>query len=105
LPDPTADTLCDWSAVSKGLQASFVSIDKRLPKSVVPQIPLTQTNKLVGWKGEKVSAQVLLWTGEEIDNIEVAITDFQSDNGTKLSNEIAQSRFVRYVMMDEFAEI
>lgn len=103
LPDPTADTLSDWSGVSKGLQASFVSIDKRFPKSVVPQIPLTQTNKLVGWKGEKVSAQVLLWTGEEIDNIEVAITDFQSDNGTKLSNEIVQSRFVRYVMTDEFA--
>lgn len=103
LPDPTVDTLSDWSGISAGLHASFVSIDNRFPKSVAPEVTPTETNKLVGWKGEKVSAQLLLWTGEEIEDVQVTITDFQSDNGAKLSNEIAQSRFVRYVMTDEFA--
>src|SRR5690606_21179531 len=96
LPDPTVDTLSDWSGISAGLHASFVSIDNRFPKSVAPEVTPTETNKLVGWKGEKVSAQLLLWTGEEIEDVQVTITDFQSDNGAKLSNEIAQSRFVRY---------
>lgn len=103
LPDPTADTLSDWSTVSHELHASFVSIDKRFPKSVAPEFTPMETNKLTGWKGERVSAQLLLWTGEEIENVQVNFTDFRTEDGTILSNEIAQSRFVRYVMTDEFA--
>lgn len=103
LPDPTADTLSDWSGVSQGLQVSFGSIDKRYAKSVVPEIVPKENDKLIGWKGEKVSAQLLLWTEEEIEHVQVSFGDFQSDDGTVLSNEIAKSRFVRYVMTDEFA--
>src|SRR5690606_11732160 len=66
LPDPTADTLSDWSGVPSGLQASFVSIDKRFPKSVAPDIIPTESDRLIGWKGERVSAQLLLWTAEDI---------------------------------------
>jgi len=36
MPDPTSDTLSDWSNVPAGLQASFISIDDKLPKSVAP---------------------------------------------------------------------
>lgn len=103
LPDPTADTLSDWSGVPEGLQVSFVSIDRRYPKSVVPAVTPTETDTLTGWKGERVSAQLLLWTGGEIENVKVNFTDFRADDGTVLSNEIAQSRFVRYIMTDEFA--
>jgi hypothetical protein len=103
LPDPTADTLSDWSGIPEGLQVSFVSIDRRYPKSVLPEIAPSETEKLIGWKGEKLSAQLLLWTGEEIGNVEVKFTDFRADDGTALSDDIAQARFVRYVMTDEFA--
>ncbi len=103
LPDPTADTLSDWSGVPKGLQVSFASIDKRYPKSIVPDINPMESEKLTGWKGERVSAQLLLWTAEDVENTRVQFTDFRSEDGTVLSNEIAQARFVRYVMTDEFA--
>lgn len=103
LPDPTLDTLSDWSGVSKGLQVSFVSIDKRYLKSIYPEITPKATDRLTGWKGEKVSAQLLLWTGEDIGDVQVSFSDFRSGGGGILSNEIAQARFVRYVMTDEFA--
>ena len=38
MQDPSNDTLSDWSHVPKGLHASFISIDEKLPKSVAPEI-------------------------------------------------------------------
>ncbi|MGC4235377.1 MAG: DUF6067 family protein [Niabella sp.] len=102
LSDPTADTLSDWSGVLKGLHSSFVTIDKRFAKSLKPEIVTEKKQRLRGWKGEKLSAQLLLWTTEEISKVQVNFTDF-SNPTAKLSKDIAQARFVRYVMTDEFA--
>jgi hypothetical protein len=101
MPDPTSDTLSDWSNVPAGLQASFISIDDKMPKSVVPRVPLIKNATVTGWKGEKVSSQLLLWSAKNVNQIEFAFTDFDSEEG-KLPASVAQARFVRYVMTDEF---
>jgi len=103
LPDPTADTLSDWSNVPKGLHVSFASIDERYPKSVAPVLAIAKQHRLRGWKGERVSAQLLLWTTENIAGAEVGLSDFRSKNGGTLDKSIASAHFVRYVMTDEFA--
>jgi len=103
MKDPTNDTLSDWSKVPSGLNSSFVSIDKRYPKSVAPDILPVKQHKITGWKGEKLSAQILLWTVGEINQVECEFDSFKSDKG-ELPPDIAQARFVRYVMTDEFAE-
>lgn len=102
LPDPTADTLSDWSKVTSGLNVSFANIDLRFSKSVAPDIAKATVSKLVGWKGEKLSAQVLLWTSEEINQVECEFSSFESST-VSLDPQIAEARFVRYVMTDEFA--
>lgn len=56
---------------------------------------------LAGWKGEKLSEMLLLWSTEEIKEIECVFSDFVSASG-KLSAGVAQARFVRYVMTDIF---
>ncbi len=101
MQDPTNDTLSDWSEVKVGLHASFISIDDKMPKSVVPKIPLSKNVAVTGWKGEKVSAQLLLWTSSATDQIELQFAEFTSGE-TILPASIAQARFVRYVMTDEF---
>lgn len=101
LPDPTADTLSDWSGVKKGLHFSFVTIDKRYAKSLNPEINIIKKQRLRGWKGEKISAQVLLWTTDEISDLQVNFTDFRNQSA-KLPKQIAAARFVRYVMTDAF---
>lgn len=103
LPDPTNDTLSDWSKVYTGLNVSFVSTDIRYPKSVAPEITKSMQTKLIGWKGEKLSAQILLWTEKDINQVECEFEDFVSSSAS-LSGDIAQARFVRYVMTDVFAE-
>ncbi|WP_255498621.1 glycoside hydrolase domain-containing protein [Dysgonomonas sp. ZJ709] len=101
MEDPTSDTLSDWSQSLPGLNASFVSIDTKYPKSVMPQPEKNQSCKLTGWKGEKLSGQLLLWSAKNIQQVECEFGDFKSSDGTVLSN-IAQARFVRYVMTDIF---
>ncbi|MDY9919025.1 MAG: DUF4091 domain-containing protein [Proteiniphilum sp.] len=101
MQDPTDDTLSDWSNVPAGLQASFISIDDKLPKSVAPRVSPNKSVTVTGWKGEKVSAQLLLWSVSNIDQVELEFTDFQAQGG-KLPASVAQARFVRYVMTDEF---
>ncbi len=66
LPDSTMDMLSDWSEVPERLQLSFVSIGRGSPASVVPSIMESESNILTGWKGGKVSAQLLLWMVEDI---------------------------------------
>lgn len=101
MQDPTNDTLSDWSNVPKGLQASFITIDDKLPKSVAPQVPLSKSVTVTGWKGEKVSAQLLLWSAADINQVELGFADFESGRSA-LPASVAQARFVRYVMTDEF---
>ncbi|WP_108821649.1 DUF4091 domain-containing protein [Dysgonomonas sp. Marseille-P4361] len=103
LPDPTNDTLSDWSNVKPGLHVSFTDIDTKHPKSVAPDIEDKSTVQLTGWKGETVSAQVVVWSSEATKQIEYELSEFKSDKGI-LDSNIAQARFVRYVMTDAFED-
>ena len=73
LPDPTADTLSDWSGVPRGLHASFVSTDAVFKRSVAPDVVPSASARLEGWRGERVSAQLLLWTASGADGVEVEV--------------------------------
>lgn len=102
LQDPTNDVNSDWSDVPSGLQSSFISIDIKAPKSVAPQLDIRKNEKVIGWKGEKTSAQLLLWTAKDVNQVELEFSDFKSESAS-LPSSVAQARFVRYVMTDEFA--
>ena len=79
LPDPTADTLSDWSDVPRGLHASFVSTDAVFRRSVAPDAAPATSARLEGWRGERVSAQLLLWTASGAEGVEVEVEPFRSD--------------------------
>ena len=102
--DPAPDKTVDWESVEPGLHASIGSIDQHYFKSPVPQI--TENNNWIGtaWRGEKVSAQMVLWSRDPVEKVECAFSEFIGDNGQNLSSQIAQARFVRYVITDEFAD-
>lgn len=72
LPDPHVDS-ASWVGLNpKILNASFVSIDKRYAKSTMPNIKHLQKECTIeGWKGEVVSAQLLLWTASEVSGVEI----------------------------------
>ncbi len=102
--DPSPDTGADWEAVEPGLHATVGSIDVRYLKSCIPGLPPTIEWQGTAWKGEKVSAQLVLWSKDPVAKVGCIFSDFISEQGQKLSSEVARARFVRYVLTDEFAE-
>ena len=91
--DPMADTLADWSGVASGLHAAWGTTDKRYARSVVPCAAESEC-RLTAWRGERVSAQLVLWSADSVGGVECRIGKFRSD-GACLPAGIAQARFVR----------
>lgn len=100
LDDPTTDTLSDWSGLDAGLRGAVVSIDIKHPRSILPEVEQQNSIHLTGWKGETLSAQILLWNTIATENVEYIFSDFQSSDAT-LPSDIARARFVRYTMSEE----
>lgn len=88
-----------WSQVGKKLNAAWASPDFRYGRSEVPQLSEQETYKLSVWKGERASAQILLWSSEAKDVVTCTVGDFKSE-GSVLPSSIAEARFVRYTLAD-----
>ncbi|MGN6493133.1 MAG: glycoside hydrolase domain-containing protein, partial [Agriterribacter sp.] len=99
--DPVRVDSKSWLSVKPGLHASFVSIDKRYAKSEVPGISIERSAHVRGWKGERLSAQLLLWTADSVPGVKVKLSGFRSKNGKTLE-PVAYARFERYILTDEF---
>ncbi len=99
--DPTPLTeaqLSAWQDVATGLNAAWGSPDYVYGRSTVPQ-GVTEQYATAGWRGERVSAQFLLWSTKAVNGIECEISDFKSEKAT-LPASIATSHFVRYTTID-----
>lgn len=100
LPDPTATTAEEWGMVSAP-QVSWGSTDCRYAKHAVPTEGLQKTAVLQGWRGERVNAQAVIWTGEDIQNLNISFTGFRTSKGAVLPADACKAAFLRYVMTDE----
>ena len=88
-----------WDDVKRGMNVAWGSPDLVYSRSEVPQ-NLTDSYKATAWKGERVSAQAVLWTAKDIEGVECEISDFVADGAT-LPASIAEARFVRYTLADK----
>ncbi|NLZ95890.1 MAG: hypothetical protein GX921_08715 [Bacteroidales bacterium] len=94
----------DWSVVPSGIQASIGSIDKKYIQHEVPETTISKNWSGSAWKGERTSAQIILWSKDSVPSVELKLSDFKGENGATISENNTQTRFVRYVLTDEFAE-
>jgi len=99
--DPVQPNAASWQSVKPGLHSSFVSIDKRYAKSDAPGIKVLNEVQLQGWKGERLSAQLLLWTTDSIPGVKVHVSDFTNKNGKK-PGVVGYARFERYIVTDTY---
>ncbi|MDR3269346.1 MAG: DUF4091 domain-containing protein [Tannerella sp.] len=99
--DPSPDITANWNNVPAGLNVSFGDIDNLYVKSAVPDVGKNLSWTGCGWRGERLSAQVVLWSAEVVEQVEYEFSPFKS-SGAALDASIARARFVRYVLTDEF---
>ena len=69
-PTPlTEEAKAAWNDVKCGLNAAWGTPDLVYSRSEVPQ-NLSECYTTTGWRGEKVSAQIVLWTNKDLKCVE-----------------------------------
>ena len=87
-----------WKKQKKGLNVSFSSIDELFLRSEVPQIIATTSWQKAGWRGERLNAQILVWSPDSIDQVRVTLNDLKGSDGKIISKENISVQLVRYVL-------
>lgn len=99
-PTPlTAEAEKAWDGVKSGLNGAWGTPDLVYSRSEVPQ-NLADNYKTTVWRGERASAQVVLWTAADVKGVKCEVSNFKSHDAT-LPASIAEARFVRYTLADK----
>lgn len=98
--NPIATNTSLWVKINAP-QVSWGSTDIRYKKEEPALISrLKKDVNLTAWKGERVSAQLVVWTPEALNNLSFIVSDLTSGKETIAKDNILTG-FVRYVMTDE----
>lgn len=101
LPNPAAADGETWKGAS-GVSANWGSKYVRYAKESKAKLPKDVTGRVKGWKGEKVSTQLVIASAVDLENVSVEITaPLHASGKYKISPERILKGFVRYVMTDE----
>lgn len=89
-----------WSGVRTGLHGAFGSVDVRYARHRPPEgIASTQWSG-VGWRGERLHAQLVLWSRSAVSGLAVQPAPLRSEDGKELPAGCVRPAFVRYVLAD-----
>lgn len=83
-----------------GLHSAFGSTNKLYFRSEVPQVALGSTYSTTVWRGERVNAQILVWSADSLEQIRASIQDLKDSKGNIISKENITLDMVRYVIAD-----
>ncbi len=99
-PTPvTAEAQAAWDAARKGLHGAWGSPDLLYPRSEIPAVSADKTFRATAWRGERVSAQIVLWTADGADGVTCEVGDLRSGRNI-ISSDAVSARFVRYTLAD-----
>jgi len=105
IPDDVARTLRSrdqaWSNVAPGLHGAVVSVNDRFEREAPPgAIAMQKSWEGAGWRGERVSAQIVLWTQDGARQVRPLPFSLVSTGSSETPAIPARIRFVRYVLAD-----
>lgn len=92
-----------WNKLNKSTYLSWGSTDVRYPKRNVPTIRQTNRWQTKAWKGERVNAQALIWTKNDLKDVTLTVSDLKNGSAIIPASETS-AHFVRYVMTDELSK-
>lgn len=99
LPNPVQTDLTQWDKVNTP-KVSWGSTDVRYKKEVPPSVNIRKNLTLSAWKGERVCAQFVILSSEEIKELNFSAGKLRNGEES-IRKEHLTTAFVRYVMTDE----
>jgi hypothetical protein len=95
----TTLNMAAWAAQKKGLHVSFASTDELYFRSEVPELPEeTLSWETVGWKGERLNTEILVWSSDTLQQVRLTLKDLKSDKGRLINKNHISAYIVRYVI-------
>ncbi len=95
----SAESMARWEKVGR-LETVWASADSLYSRSEVPSVSEVPVCRLEGWRGERLSAQLLLYSRTGADMVRCKVGEFRSSAGV-MPPEVAKAQFVRYTLADE----
>lgn len=101
------DSEQQWNALKTAYDFEWGNTDTRYPKLSIPNKPGMENKegnkklvRLTAWRGERVSAQAVLYTKKQLKDASISVSELKNSKGIIPSSAITVSP-VRYVMTDE----
>ncbi len=98
----TFDTIVNraaWTAQKAGLNVAFGSTDELYFRSEVPELAVQSNSwEVTAWKGERVNAQILVWSPDTLEQVRVILNDLKNDMNQVISKSNIRVNLVRYVV-------
>lgn len=89
-----------WKAVPAGLHGAIGSTDTRYPRQEVPVLPAASRWSGTAWRGERMNAQIVLWSAGAVRQVRLVADPLRDDKGHDLGSDSVVARFVRYVLAE-----
>jgi hypothetical protein len=86
------------------MEVSFVNLDSTSRSPDLPLVASTNTWTGNGWRGEKISTQLLIWSPKDLQDMHFSISGLDADGRNQIGKEHVQMFQIQYVKTDEFAE-
>lgn len=87
-----------WNS-EKGFHVSFGSTDALYFRADVPNIPKEQHSwHGSAWKGERLNAQVLVWSADSVEQVRFILSDLIDGKGGVITKNHVKLNMVRYVL-------
>jgi hypothetical protein len=95
----TALNAVAWTGQKKGLHVSFASTDESYFRTEVPVLE-NETSSFEGnaWKGERLNAEILVWSPDTLNQVRFTISDLQNNNGKRIDKKNVRINMIRYVV-------
>src|SRR5258708_38114122 len=86
-----------WNS-QKGLHISFGSTDALYFRTEVPEVKEALSWSGTAWKGERLNAQILVWSSDTLEQVRFRLSNLVSANGSVISKNNINLNMVRYVL-------
>ena len=88
-----------WTKEKRGLHISFASTDRLYFRTEVPDLQNEDLSwTATGWKGERLNAQILVWSADTLDQVRFVVNDLRNAQGKVLGKTNIQLDKVMYVL-------
>ncbi|MDH7461223.1 DUF6067 family protein [Chitinophagaceae bacterium 26-R-25] len=88
-----------WEKEKAGLHVSFASTDQLYFRTEVPVLKNEDLSwEATGWKGERLNAQILVWSPDTLRQVRFVVHDLRNEYGKLLSEKNIELKKVMYVL-------